>query len=111
MLGARLLERRGTQQAADVIGTEGGRCAVHGHPHTSSAVSTTARNFAHCSLSARTLPSSVEAKPHCGESASCSSAAYLVASSMRRLMSALCSRVPTLVVKRPSTTTLSPLGR
>ena len=36
-------------------------------PHTSSAISTTIRSFAHCSSSASTLPSSVEAKPHCGE--------------------------------------------
>ena len=36
-------------------------------PHTSSAVSTIIRNFAHCSSSARMLPSSVDAKPHCGD--------------------------------------------
>src|SRR5580704_234344 len=36
-------------------------------PHTSLAISTTIRSFAHCSSSASTLPSSVEAKPHCGE--------------------------------------------
>ncbi len=35
--------------------------------HTSSASSTTIRSFAHCSSSASTLPSSVEAKPHCGD--------------------------------------------
>src|SRR5262249_49950483 len=39
-------------------------------PHTSFASSTIIRSFAHCSSSARMLPSSVEAKPHCGESAS-----------------------------------------
>ena len=33
-------------------------------PHTSSATSTMRRSLAHCSSSARTLPSSVEAKPH-----------------------------------------------
>ena len=47
------------------------------------------RSFAHCSSSASTLPSSVEAKPHCGDRQSWSSATYLVASSMRRLMSSL----------------------
>ncbi len=36
-------------------------------PHTSSATSTQSRSFAHCSSSASTLPSSVEAKPHCGD--------------------------------------------
>ena len=36
-------------------------------PHTSSASSTTMRSLAHCSSSASTLPSSVEAKPHCGD--------------------------------------------
>ena len=36
-------------------------------PHTSFESSTIIRNFAHCSSSASTLPSSVEAKPHCGE--------------------------------------------
>ena len=38
-------------------------------PHTSRDSSTIIRNFAHCSSSARMLPSSVEAKPHCGDSA------------------------------------------
>jgi uncharacterized protein involved in cysteine biosynthesis len=41
-----------------------------GQRHTSSASSTTIRSFAHCSSSASTLPSSVEAKPHCGDKAS-----------------------------------------
>ena len=36
-------------------------------PHTSSATSTIIFSFAHCSSSARILPSSVEAKPHCGD--------------------------------------------
>src|SRR6185503_5325977 len=46
----------------------------NGHqPHTSSANSTIIASFAHCSSSARILPSSVEAKPHCGERQSCSS--------------------------------------
>jgi hypothetical protein len=39
-------------------------------PHTSFATSTASLSFAHCSSSVRTLPSSVEAKPHCGETAS-----------------------------------------
>ena len=54
------------------------------------------RSFAHCSSSASTLPSSVEAKPHCGDRHNCSSATYLVASSMRRLMSSLGSSRPLL---------------
>ncbi len=37
------------------------------YPHTSSATSTIMRSFAHCSSSAKVLPSSVEAKPHCGD--------------------------------------------
>src|SRR6185312_15839852 len=50
-------------------------------PHTSPAMSTASFNFAHCSSSERMLPSSVEAKPHCGDSASCSSGANFAASS------------------------------
>src|SRR5262249_50261826 len=38
--------------------------------HTSSASSTIMASLAHCSFSASTLPSSVEAKPHCGLKAS-----------------------------------------
>jgi len=37
-----------------------------GQPHTSLAVSTASLSFIHCSSSARMLPSSVLAKPHCG---------------------------------------------
>src|SRR5208282_2323614 len=74
--------------------------------HTSSASSTIILSFAHCSSSASTLPSSVEAKPHCGDRHSWSSAAYLVASSMRRLTSSLFSSVPLFEVTRPSTTIL-----
>ena len=44
-----------------------GNDASHQRPHTSSATSTIIRSFAHCSSSASTLPSSVEAKPHCGD--------------------------------------------
>ena len=65
-------------------------------PQTSSANSTIILSFAHCSSSASTLPSSVEAKPHCGDRQSWSSATYLVASSMRRLMSSLASSLPLL---------------
>src|SRR5689334_24546550 len=39
-------------------------------PHTSPAISTASFSFAHCSSSERILPSSVEAKPHCGDKAS-----------------------------------------
>ena len=39
-------------------------------PHTSLATSTASFSFAHCSSSVSRLPSSVEAKPHCGDSAS-----------------------------------------
>src|SRR5712664_330795 len=39
-------------------------------PHTSFATSTASLSFAHCSSSVRMLPSSVEAKPHCGDTAS-----------------------------------------
>src|SRR6266511_1306145 len=79
-------------------------------PQTSFEISTIMRSFAHCSSSARTLPSSVEAKPHCGERQYWSSDTYLVASSMRRLMSSFFSSVPLLEVTRPSTTTLLPFG-
>src|SRR5207245_8541895 len=80
-------------------------------PHTSSASSTIMRSFAHSSSSARMLPSSVEAKPHCGDRQNCSSGANFAASSMRRLTSSLFSKVPLLEVTRPSTTILLPLGR
>src|SRR5215469_8433240 len=78
---------------------------------TSSPISTIIRNLAHCSSSARMLPSSVEAKPHCGDRQNCSSGANLPASSMRRSTSSFFSSVPLLEVTRPSTTTLLPLGR
>src|SRR5262249_31321661 len=77
-------------------------------PHTSPATSAIIRNFAHCSSSARILPSSVEAKPHCGDRQNWSSGANLPASSMRRLTSSFFSSVPLLEVTRPSTTTLLP---
>src|SRR5579872_1817076 len=92
----RLLEGRGAQQAPDVVGAERRLGALH--PHTSCATSTIMASFAHCSCSARTLPSSVEAKPHCGDRQSWSSATYLVASSIRLSTSAFFSSVPVLVV-------------
>src|SRR5262249_24822206 len=82
-----------------------------GQPQTSRAISTIMRSFAHCSCSARILPSSVEAKPHCGDRASWSSATYLVASSMRRLIASLPSSLPLLEVTRPSTTIFLPFGK
>ena len=66
-LGARLFQRSRPQQAADVIGAERrGRPRAH-LPQTSCERSTIILSLAHCSSSASTLPSSVEAKPHCGE--------------------------------------------
>src|SRR5205085_7023934 len=78
-------------------------------PQTSSANSTIIRSFAHCSSSARMLPSSVEAKPHCGDRQSWSSETYFDAWSMRRLSSSLDSSLPDFEVTRPSTTVL-PFG-
>ncbi len=66
----RFLQRRSAQQAADVVGAERRRRPRTHAPHTSLAMSTIKASFAHCSSSASTLPSSVEAKPHCGDSAS-----------------------------------------
>src|SRR6478752_5992772 len=80
---------------------------INHFPQTSSASSTIIRSFAHCSSSARTLPSSVEAKPHCGERHSWSSETNLAACSIRRLISSFDSSRPLFVVTRPSTTTLS----
>src|SRR5580704_7437721 len=80
-------------------------------PQTSFAISTASLSFAHCSSSERMLPSSVEAKPHCGEIASCSSGANFEASSSRRMMSSFFSSSPNFEVMTPTTTTLLPLGR
>src|SRR6185503_3953599 len=82
----------------------------HTPPHTSRATSTQSCSLAHCSSWVSVLPSSVLAKPHCGDSASCSSGRYFAASSMRRFNSSLVSSVPDLLVTSPSTTTLLPLG-
>src|SRR6202020_136649 len=105
------LERRRAQQAADVIGAERRFTSLHYRPHTSFAISTIIRSLAHCSSSERTLPSSVEAKPHCGDRQSCSRSTYLVASSMRRLMSSFFSSAPLFDVTRPSTICFLPLGK
>ena len=56
---------------------------IHAQPQTSRAVSTTSSSLRHCSSSASALPSSVEAKPHCGLRHSCSSGAIF-----RRLVDA-----------------------
>ena len=50
-------------------------------------------SLAHCWSSVSTLPSSVQAKPHCGDRQSWSSGAYFAASSRRRLMSSFFSSV------------------
>src|SRR5580704_3328116 len=155
---ARFFQRRGPQQAADMIGAERRFGSLHGgllsyfpppkrgrwrakrsrwgsvfvtwasdeaadphptlplsggglyYPHTSSATSTIIRSFAHSSSSARTLPSSVEAKPHCGDRQSWSMSTNFAACSMRRLISSRLSSRPDLLVTKPSTTVLS-LGR
>ena len=73
--------------------------------------STISWSFFHCASSVRMLPSSVEAKPHCGLRQNCSSGANLVASSIRLSMALLSSRSPVFEVTSPSTTRLSPRGR
>src|SRR5664279_2215167 len=103
-----------TADAAPCPGDNGGFAgddARHYLPQISSESSTIIRSLAHCSSSASTLPSSVEAKPHCGERQSCSSATNLVASWMRFLISSRGSSRPDLEVTRPSTTILLPFGR
>ena len=67
------------------------RQLVSCQPHTSSATSTIIRSFAHCSSSASMLPSSVEAKPHCGESAE-----LVESDEFRRLVDAALERRPWL---------------
>src|SRR5436190_12941827 len=80
------------------------------YDQTSFATSTIMRSLAHCWSSLNRLPSSVEAKPHCGERQSWSSATYFVASSMRRLISSFFSNEPSFEDTRPSTICLLPLG-
>ena len=77
VLLARLLHGGRTQQAADVIGAERRLGSLHGTPRKLVSVASYSpdflrhlhdlRSFAHCSSSAKRLPSSVEAKPHCGD--------------------------------------------
>src|SRR5581483_9020525 len=88
-----------------------GRGPGNSYFHTSLAMSTIMASLAHCCSSVSTLPSSVEAKPHCGDRQSWSRGAYLAASSRRRLMSSFLSSVPLLEVTRPTTTRFLPLGR
>ena len=54
-------------------------------PHTSWAVSTMRRSLANCCSWVRSLPSTVEEKPHWGDRHSCSIGTKREASSMRRL--------------------------
>src|SRR5580692_11183447 len=91
----------GTQQAADMVGAERRLSTLHYSPHTSRAISAIIRSFAHSSSSASVLPSSVEAKPHCGDRQSWSMSMNFAASSIRRLSSSFFSSVPVLVVTRP----------
>src|SRR6202167_5476260 len=107
----RRLKRRRAQQAADMIGAERRFASLHYQPHTSFAISTIIRSLAHCSSSERTLPSSVEAKPHCGDRQSWSSATYFAASSIRRLMSSFFSSLPIFDETRPSTSCFLPFGK
>src|SRR5699024_2039169 len=78
-------------------------------PKTSSATSLISSSFSHCSLSVRSLPSSVDANPHCGLRHNLSLSIYLAASSMRPFISSLSSSSGNLEENNPSTTTLSPL--
>src|SRR5207245_11161713 len=52
----------------------------------------------------------VDEKPHCGLRQSCSSGTYFAASSIRRFSASLLSSAARLLVTRPSTTRLLPLG-
>jgi hypothetical protein len=61
--------------------------ATKTQPQTARAVSTTSRSLSRCCSTAILFPCTVLLKPHCGLSASCSSGAYLEASSMRRFRS------------------------
>src|SRR6266850_4479606 len=85
--------------------------SLRDQPQTSFDRSTIILSLAHCSSSASTLPSSVEAKPHCGERQNCSSGANRDASSMRRLMASFDSSVPLFDVTSPSTAVFGPFGR
>src|SRR5207247_9884045 len=76
----------------------------------SRAVTTTRRSLAISSSRVNALPSTVDEKPQCGERQSCSSGTYFAASSIRRFSSSLLSSVARLLVTRPKTTLLLPLG-
>src|SRR5262249_36128282 len=78
-----------------------------GHPHTFRAVSATVWSFAHWSASLRAFPTTDVPKPHCGETARCSSGTKRPASSIRVASSSGASRRGVFVVTRPSTTVLS----
>src|SRR6478672_4754915 len=73
-------------------------------PHTPAAASTTSRSLARSSSTVIAFPSTVEAKPHCGERQSWSMSTCRLASSIRRFRSSFRSSSPRLVVTRPSTT-------
>src|SRR4029079_4171262 len=68
-------------------------------PQTSCAVSTRSRSLATSSSYVTSLPSSVEANPHCGERQSWSSGRYRLASSMRGFSASLSPSAPRLVVR------------
>lgn len=74
------------------------------YPQTSSAISLTSFNFAHCSSSVSLLPISQEAKPHCGLKQSLSREIYLAASYILLITSFLSSSLGDLVVIKPKTT-------
>src|SRR2546427_13012496 len=75
--------------------------------HTSRATSATRSSFRRWSSAVTRLPSIVDAKPHCGLSASRWSGTCLAADSMRRRSSSTDSSRGFLVVTRPSTTSRS----
>jgi rare lipoprotein A len=71
----RVIPLPGTQWATGPVGTDDETIKLAGdfgeprryRPQISSAISTIMPSLAHCSSSASRLPSSVEAKPHCGD--------------------------------------------
>jgi rare lipoprotein A len=73
--GIRVTPLAGTDWVTGPVGGGGETVTIAGgndlepryRPQTSSAISTIIRSLAHCSSSASVLPSSVEAKPHCGD--------------------------------------------
>ena len=76
-------------------------------PQTSSAISFTNFNFAHCSSSVNLLPIAQEAKPHCGLKHNRSSGIYFVACLILLITFSLSSRSGFFVVISPRTTFLS----